>query len=593
MIYRFLKVFKTLFSPFLLFALSPLLLFPQSPLPSNWDEIVAAPWYVGNIDNKTAFCYLVPDNPCSGYFFVADKALPEVIPMTLKWKKGDPRSAAFTYHTNKIKIKFSGSVSPDTIAGRIRTSRKSAIHLGISPEITLFFVKESPSLQISQSPNLPISQSPNPQISLPPRYLSPIFKKITFTSDISYGAAPGYYVSMPLEKDSEYDYQDIILDAMQNMWVDPGKKALLHIFNRDPVSFAVTDLQGLKMDIYEPSGDTLRKRPLILLLHGGAFILGDKATESIQELAGDFARKGYVVAAINYRIGFNPASKSSLERAAYRAVQDARAALRFLSFNAGKYGIDPDYVLLGGSSAGAITALNTAFMKEDERPESTGGNIWQLQKDLGGLDESGNDIRGSYTIRALVNLWGAVNDTAIIDPGEKIPVLSVHGDADKIVPYGYNYPFMDMDTNMTSNIVSKLYGSFYIDQRLKHLGFETGLVTLHGAGHEPQYEPGKYRSLMDTIMARATDFYFRALLRFPDITGPRQVAMGMSPASYSVPAQDDITCYWIADGGKILPGSAKNSAKIVWLAKGQGTVSVVLLHRNGANAEVRLPVELP
>lgn len=584
--------FNFLKSSILLLSLCPFLLFSQSPLPSDWDEIIASPWYMGNISNKTAFCYLVPDDPHTGYFFVADKALPEVMPMTVKWKKGVPGSASFVYHSSKIKIKFTGSVSPDTIAGRIRTSRKSAIRLGISPELSVFMVKEPPCLYASTLPSLPASTLPCPPASLPPRYLSPIFKKITFTNDISYGAAPGYYVSMPLEKDSEYDYQDIILDAMRNMWVDPGKKALLHIFNRDPVSYAVTDLQGLKMDIYEPSGDTLRKRPLVLLLHGGAFILGDKATESIQELAGDFARKGYVVAAINYRIGFNPASKSSLERAAYRAVQDARAALRFLSANAGKYGIDPDYVLLGGSSAGAITALNTAFMKEDERPESTGGNIWQLQKDLGGLDESGNDIRGNYTIRALINLWGAVNDTAIIDPGEKIPVLSVHGDADKIVPYGYNYPFMDMDTNITGNIVSKLYGSKYIDQRLEHLGFETELVTLHGAGHEPQYEPGRYRPVMDTIISRATDFYFRALLQFPDIAGPRQVAMGMSPATYSVPVQNGMAYYWKATGGKILPGSVNNTAKVVWLAKEQGTVSVILLHRNGANAEVRMPVEL-
>ena len=58
------------------------------------------------------------------------------------------------------------------------------------------------------------------------------------TKDIAYGAAPGHYVSMPIEKDSDYDYQLIILDALKNMWVNPGKKALLNLFNRDPVSFA-------------------------------------------------------------------------------------------------------------------------------------------------------------------------------------------------------------------------------------------------------------------------------------------------------------------------------------------------------------------
>ncbi len=118
--------------------------------------------------------------------------------------------------------------------------------------------------------------------------------------------------------------------------------------------------------------------------------------QRLSELAENFARKGYVVAAINYRMGFNPASKSSLERSAYRAVQDARAALRFLSYNAENYRIDPDCIFLAGTSAGAITALNSAFMKEDERPESTRGNLWQFQKDLGGLDESTNNFQNTY-----------------------------------------------------------------------------------------------------------------------------------------------------------------------------------------------------
>jgi hypothetical protein len=172
-------------------------------------------------------------------------------------------------------------------------------------------------------------------------------------------------------------------------------------------------------------------------------------------------------------------------------------------------------------------------------------------------------------------------------------VLSIHGDADLIVPYAYSYPFLDMDTAITSNIVGKLYGSKYIHQRLINLGYESELVTLHNAGHEPQYEPGKYRPVMDTIRTRATDFYFRSLLSFPEVAGPRQIAMGMSPATFSVPGQKDVSCFWQAEGGKILPGSANNTVRVVWLSKGEKTVSLVLLHRNGANAEVIVPVEVP
>jgi acetyl esterase/lipase len=535
---------------------------------------------------KPAFLYLNKENPTTGYFFAATTAIPKVYQISVKWKHGDPQSVSFIKDGKKIKAKFTGSVSDDTIAGFILTSRKNAIRLGIIPELTLFMVKEIPNskFQIPNFPRFPASPLP--------RYLTHVFDMINVQEEISYGAAPGYYVSMPVTTEG-YDYQQIITDAMERMYVNPTRDAIVHIFNKDPFSLVLTDLQPLRMDIYQPLKDTLSKRPLILLLHGGAFIMGDKATPTIQELARDFAGKGYVVAAINYRMGFNPASKSSLERSAYRAVQDARAALRYLSANAATYRIDPDYVFLGGSSAGAITALNAAFMKQDERPESTERNIWRAQVDLGGLDESTNTYTGSYRIRAVVNLWGAVNDTSIIDKEENIPVLSIHGDADRIVPYTFAYPFLDLDTTITSNIVTKLYGSYPITKRLTHLGIYNELVTLPGAGHEPQYEPGKMRPVMDTILARATDFYFRSLFNFPDVTGPRQIAFGTSPSTYTLPLSNDLTYYWQVDGGKMLPGTAKNTARIVWLKEGSGEVRLMLVHKNMASVEIDMPVEVP
>jgi acetyl esterase/lipase len=582
-------------SPFLLFSLSPLLLLSQSPKPENWDSIIARPWYYGNVFNKPAFIYVDETNPATAYFFAATTAIPEVYQVDVKWKNGAPSSLAFKKENQKIKARFIGSFTRDTISGILITNRKNAIRLGIIPELSLFLVKEIPNskFQIPTSPHPHASMPPSPHAPAPPRYLSQVFPMINTDSDISYGAATGYYTSMPVETEG-YDYQQIILDAMERMYVNPTKEAVLHILNRDPVSFGVTDIQPLRMDIYQPLKDTLTRRPLILLLHGGAFLLGDKATETTKVLATDFAKKGYVVASVNYRMGFNPASKSSLERSAYRAVQDARAALRYLSANAGKYRIDPDYVFLGGSSAGAITALNTAFMEEHERPESTGRNLWRAQMDLGGLDESTNSLTGSFKIRAVVNLWGAVNDTAIIDNYENIPVLSIHGDADRIVPYSYAYPFLDLDTTITSNIVSKLYGSFPIHQRLRSLGIHSELLTLPGAGHEPQYEPGKKESLTDTILARATDFYFRSLFHFPEIAGPRQIAIGMSPPTYSLPLTNDIDYYWLAEGGKVIPGDTENSVRVVWLTeKGEGKVRLWMVHKNMASVEAVVEVGLP
>jgi pimeloyl-ACP methyl ester carboxylesterase len=567
------------------------LLFPtiitiaQQSKPAGWNDIIQKSWYYGTVNDKPAFVYLEETTRGNAYFFAATTSLPEIYPVQIKWKLGNPRSVSFLKGGKKVKAKFSGIVQDDTLSGLIRTNRKNAIRLGIPTELPLYMVKEAPCHSASPLPCLPPT--------LPPRYSSPIFNKVNVLENISYGAATGYYTSLPVEVDAGYNYQQIILEAMQKMYVSPTKQALLHILNMDPVSIAITDLQGLRFDLYQPAGDTLRKRPLIMLLHGGAFIMGDKGTATMRELANDFARKGYVVASINYRIGFNPASRSSLERSAYRAVQDARAALRYLAFHAQTYRIDPDCIFLGGSSAGAITALNVAFMEEDERPESTRGNIWRLQKDLGGLDESTNNIQSAYTIRAVANLWGAVNDTNIIDSYEKLPVLSFHGDADKIVPPGYDYPFIDLDTNLTSNIVTKLFGSLYIDRRLKNLGIPSELVLFPGAGHEPQFEPEKYRMIMDTITEKVTDFYFHSLFHFPEITGPLRIAVGTSPSTYIVPHYDEITYYWQVEGGKIIPGSPKNIARIAWLAEENGKVKLVMVHKNMANAEVEVIIKLP
>jgi pimeloyl-ACP methyl ester carboxylesterase len=477
----------------------------------------------------------------------------------------------------KIRAKYKGIVRENMIDGAIKISRGKARRLNISQEFKL-------SLPLEKPVTVP---------ALTHRYLTPTFKWVDFTGEISYGAASGYYVSMPVEADKDYDYQQIILDAIKRMYVNPTREALLHILDRDPVSLVLTDLQGLRLDLYQPMGDALTDRPVIVMLHGGAFIMGDKGTSTISELAENFARKGYVVAAINYRMGFNPASKSSLERSAYRAVQDARAALRFLSYNASNFRINPDCIFLAGSSAGAITALNAAFMKEDERPESTTGNIWQLRKDLGGLDESTNTFQNTYTIRAVANLWGAVHDTSLIDREENIPVMSFHGDADKIVPCGNYYPFSDLDTSLTSNIVSKMYGSQCIHERLMDLGIHSELVIFPGAGHEPQTEAGNYSRVMDTIITRTTDFYLRALFNFPEIKGPgRVVAQALLP-SYSVPDQKDVSCYWEVKGGKIIPGKLKNQARIAWLADGEGDISVQLVHKNQADLKLDFPVVLP
>src|SRR5688572_24608791 len=55
-------------------------------------------------------------------------------------------------------------------------------------------------------------------------------------------------------------------------------------------------------DIYEPVGDNSQKRPLILWMHGGAFKFGSKNAEGTRLWCETFSQRGYVCAAVNYKL---------------------------------------------------------------------------------------------------------------------------------------------------------------------------------------------------------------------------------------------------------------------------------------------------
>ena len=56
----------------------------------------------------------------------------------------------------------------------------------------------------------------------------------------------------------------------------------------------------LKLDFYEPSGDTVPYRPLIIWAHGGSFLGGSKTDPDVVELAERFSKRGYVCASKNF-----------------------------------------------------------------------------------------------------------------------------------------------------------------------------------------------------------------------------------------------------------------------------------------------------
>lgn len=315
----------------------------------------------------------------------------------------------------------------------------------------------------------------------------------------------------------------------------------------------VTVSQDLRLDLYQPAGDTLSHRPLLMFAFGGGFLIGAKEDEDARALCDSFARKGFVTASIDYRLGMNVADASSGERAVFRAVQDWSAAIRYLKEKADSLRIDTNWVFAGGVSAGSIAAMHCQYMGEAERPASTHASGLPFPApDLGCKDCSGNNYAHSSRVKALVNCWGAIGDTAWMELGESTPMASFHGTLDPVVPYGYGYPFTALVT------LPAVHGSSLIHPRLDHLGIYNELTSFPGEGHNVwgtvinnDFVPGPTQ-YWDPILEDIRDYLWHFLR--PE-TGPI-TGVGYSYPNaietYSVPPQAGHHWCWTVDGGTII-----------------------------------------
>jgi len=102
-----------------------------------------------------------------------------------------------------------------------------------------------------------------------------------------------------------------------------------------------------RLDLYFPN-DTRPPYPLIVAIHGGGFIFGDKADDQLNAPV-ETVGQGYAVAAMNYRMADEAPFPA--------AVQDVKAAIRFLRANACEYDLDPQRIAAWGNSAGAYLAV--------------------------------------------------------------------------------------------------------------------------------------------------------------------------------------------------------------------------------------------
>ncbi len=192
----------------------------------------------------------------------------------------------------------------------------------------------------------------------------------------------------------------------------------------------------LNLDLYFPKGATTDKKyPFVMIIHGGGFRNGTK--EDFGKACQHLADSGFIAASINYRMGYTVQEAKGVNRqtstqsaAAYRAFQDANAAMRFLIAKAKEYAIDTSKLFIGGGSAGAMMALNVAYDTEEFYKK----NQPELVKGLGGLRNSGNEFKNTFSVKGICSMWGALPDSTLITKTNAIPTIFFHGTEDPAVP---------------------------------------------------------------------------------------------------------------------------------------------------------------
>jgi len=264
------------------------------------------------------------------------------------------------------------------------------------------------------------------------------------------------YQEDPCYSDSQINYQKYKYATVHNIYKATGVSVDLYMTVYSPCTLPVKIDNGVTSLNCRSC-----KRPFILLIHGGGFRIGCRT--GVSQDCKEFAKRGYVAATIDYRLGWvrgdekalcnnfcstgsctdvQPDScktiyKDSQYFAVYRALQDASAAMRFIAHYADNLNIDKNHLYLGGYSAGAVMAANLCYLNQSELNLAIQG----AYSILGPLNSYGNSFTEAYKIEGLFNNWGSIADTSYIGGAEdKIPMIAFHGMDDMTIPFGKGSP---------------------------------------------------------------------------------------------------------------------------------------------------------
>ena len=193
--------------------------------------------------------------------------------------------------------------------------------------------------------------------------------------------------------------------------------------------YAKRDTCDLYLDIYYPAKNSEthiygKEKPTVIFMFGGGFITGTRDNESYNKWFRQLTDNGYGVISIDYRLGLKGSNKvgvaqtNLLDKAIHMAVEDLFSATNFIIDNASELKINPNNMVISGSSAGAISVIQAEY-------EIANHTSWAKV------------LPSDFNYAGVMSFAGAIfsREGKVDFKTSPCPVMMLHGTADAIVPY--------------------------------------------------------------------------------------------------------------------------------------------------------------
>jgi acetyl esterase/lipase len=246
------------------------------------------------------------------------------------------------------------------------------------------------------------------------------------------------------------DHDDLPLRGRQTMWrfprlVYPLPRPSRSVHAVRNIDYAGDGIRAHRLDIIRRRVDPAKGAPVLVYIHGGAWVIGDKREQGLPLLF-ELARRGWVAVNINYRLSPGATWPDH--------IVDCKRAVAWVRDNIADYGGDPGFIAVAGGSAGGHLAALLALTPDDSafQPgfESADASVdacvpfYGVYDMTAGRGTSGYDEGLLDLLERRVFKRRLAEDPAVFEGASPIcrvhagapPFFVIHGTNDTLVPVG-------------------------------------------------------------------------------------------------------------------------------------------------------------